>query len=357
MTYKKLLKVNRQSALQADSDTMKRIRLPDGRPLPKSYQDFCSELGFGKLFNLFEVFVPLKDENAPYALQSQIAQMKLMFLDYIHPFLGAGPEAAEITLLEHAVPFARSDEGQYLYWDLSKSLENGEYPIRYAYFSMQITGTPAGNSMAELIENMTCEKSRDILIFNYRPLKAVFSASGIKDLAPNGLSTVEDYEEFFIQKILHTPFKKLVAFGTAVAGNLFTQFGKYFGERKRSNEGEICEKSLAFLNRILHDPDSYTFGEIDHHKKELTAAIKVLSRKRKSTDHIDAELLHIADRLITTIYFLKTRDLIYMEGMITTTLHQLADNIGEAEAKKFGQHPVVLEETQKWIDNLSDVSP
>lgn len=355
--YKNRLKIKFKSALEVDQVQLKSFEIAPGKALPPSYKDFCLELGYGRLFDLFRVYIPLEDPESKESLQYNMKLMKQMVEDYAHPFLGRDRDPEELELLIDAVPFARSDQGQYLYWKADYLLDDGEYPIYYADFSRGITGTHAGDSIPEMIERLTSEEYvRYILIFSPRPLNARFTAFRKQDLIPIEFPTLEQLQDLFRLRFLEMPFKDLLIFSLAVCEDLFRSYESDFIERRRVAEAGLIKDVFTFLKETISYPERYSYGTLDHFQKELQATNKKLSRKKPGYDETDQKLSTIGGNVSAVIYFLKTRDLIYLEGLMATILYAIEDEVNIEDPKQAASDPHFLDQTQRLWERLNNLN-
>jgi hypothetical protein len=114
----------------ADADYLRNHRLADGLGFPPSYLDFATQLGWGRLCGLLLIYVPLGQYPDSWLVQSpKIKQYMDEFYEETEhdPFLlePDGYQGLERSLL----PFAMSENGEYLAWDLAHRTPDGELPI------------------------------------------------------------------------------------------------------------------------------------------------------------------------------------------------------------------------------------
>ncbi|UOQ55550.1 SMI1/KNR4 family protein [Hymenobacter cellulosivorans] len=115
---------------QPDSAYLAAHRFPDGNGFPPSYIDFATHLGWGKLCGLFLIYVPLGQHPDSWTVRSPwIKQAMDDFYEEMEhdPFLlePDGYEGIEYSL----IPFAMSENGEYLVWNLAHRQPNNELPI------------------------------------------------------------------------------------------------------------------------------------------------------------------------------------------------------------------------------------
>jgi hypothetical protein len=142
-----------------DSDFLRMHKFADGKGFPASYIDFAMKMGWGRLSGLFLIYIPLGQYRDSWQVQSlRIKQLMTAFYEemeydplFVEP---AGYPGIESTL----VPFARSENGEYLAWDTAARLPNGELPI-YVVTAHMGGIRFGGNSLQHFIETCTNEAS------------------------------------------------------------------------------------------------------------------------------------------------------------------------------------------------------
>jgi hypothetical protein len=117
---------------------------------------------------------PLSDSDHPDSFQVQSESMKELFDDYLNPPLDIVQRTENgAELISRALPFARSENGDFLFWDTGEPLSDGEYPIYLTDFSGGIN--LAGNALDEVIKNLIHpDHFRSVLFFHNKPLESTF---------------------------------------------------------------------------------------------------------------------------------------------------------------------------------------
>ena len=121
---------NQLVIVPADTAYLQAHKLADGQGFPDSYIAFATQLGWGRLCNLWLIYVPLGQYPDSWLVQNpKIKQvMNDFYAEMEHdPFLiePDGYEGIEYSL----IPFAMSENGEYLTWDIAHRASNGELPI------------------------------------------------------------------------------------------------------------------------------------------------------------------------------------------------------------------------------------
>jgi hypothetical protein len=151
-------------------------QLPDNLGFPPSYQEFAQVFGWGRLGGLFLIYVPLGDHpdswlvRSPYirtAMDEFYAEMELDDLFLLEPdgYLG---------LEKSLLPFAMSENGEYLAWDMAKRGPDNELPI-YVIASRMGGLRYGGANLNEFVESCLSEqKVTQVLGPSYTPLPPTF---------------------------------------------------------------------------------------------------------------------------------------------------------------------------------------
>ena len=142
---------NKESFVYGNANFLDTYQIIDGVGFPLSYIDFAKTLGFGRLCKLFLIYIPMGShpdswiEQTKYIKSTIIYCMENKLIDY-------EPDGSK-ELLERCVPFAMSENGQYLFWDPQKP-SNNELPI-YVLGSEMGAVRYAASSLYEFVENCT----------------------------------------------------------------------------------------------------------------------------------------------------------------------------------------------------------
>ena len=162
--------------MAADTTGLATYRLPDNLGFPPSYQAFARAFGWGRLGGLLLVYVPLGDYPDSWSVRSPAIRAALAEFyeawDYDDPFAlePDGYPGLENTLL----PFAMSENGEYLAWDTSKRAPDKELPI-YVIGARMGGLRYGGASLSEFMNNCLSESGvKQVLGPGYRPLSPTF---------------------------------------------------------------------------------------------------------------------------------------------------------------------------------------
>lgn len=110
----------------SDKQEMEQFRFSNGLGFPKSYIDFATTCGYGRLLDFFITYIPMG--NHPDSWYVQTKYIKMTILEAIRLNQAEYEPDGNKELLERAIPFAMSENGDYLFWDIIEMKDN-EYPI------------------------------------------------------------------------------------------------------------------------------------------------------------------------------------------------------------------------------------
>lgn len=164
-----------------DTHFLSSYKFKDNKGFPPSYISFSTEVGWGRLCELFLVYIPLTISH-PDSWQERSAYIKELMdsfyedvvedLDY--DFL-LEPDGNP-NLIKHAIPFAMSENGEYLVWDTLNRNEYDEFPI-YVLTSRMSGVRYGGNDIFQFIEScIDNDKVKNVLGSGYNKLLLKFES-------------------------------------------------------------------------------------------------------------------------------------------------------------------------------------
>lgn len=173
MHYNEILQVAGNPLVLPMDETAKML---NGAAFPPSFLAYGRELGYGLLCRLVIVYLPYAGEfeQHPDSWFIQSRKIKAIFEYYLDEMINVlEDDPAYPQLIAHGIPFARTENGEFLFWDGSKKQDNGELPIYFTDFSTGIYH--AGDSLYEFIANVTsAQHFKSVLRFTSQPLPATF---------------------------------------------------------------------------------------------------------------------------------------------------------------------------------------
>jgi hypothetical protein len=159
-----------------DTEYLANHRLPNNLGFPPSYQAFAKAFGWGRLGGLFLIYVPLGDYpdswlvRSPYIREAMDAFYAEMEPD--DPLL-LEPDGY-LSLERSLLPFAMSENGEYLAWDTSRRGPDKELPI-YVIASRMGGLRYGGANLNEFVERCLSEQVvKQVLGPSYPPLPPTF---------------------------------------------------------------------------------------------------------------------------------------------------------------------------------------
>lgn len=151
-------------------------RLADNLGFPPSYKAFAKDFGWGHLGNLFLIYVPLGAYPDSWLVRSSFIRKAMddfyQEMESDDPFL-LEPDGY-LGLQDTLLPFAMSENGEYLAWDISKRGPDKELPI-YVIASRMGGIRYGGADLQEFVERCLSEPEvKQVLGPGYPPLPPTF---------------------------------------------------------------------------------------------------------------------------------------------------------------------------------------
>lgn len=150
---------------------------PNGRKFPDSYIRFVKRYGYGLSCGSFLIYIPMNDHPDSWHVQNPI--FKERFLSVLE---WGDPEELKqdilfpdgsIELLHRAEPFAKSENGEYLFWDPDNGEQN-EFDIYITDFK-GVGFTKIAANLDEFFERVTnADIFKQVLPFHTTPLPKTF---------------------------------------------------------------------------------------------------------------------------------------------------------------------------------------
>lgn len=162
----------------ANKQEMENFRFENGLGFPASYIDFATTCGYGRLCGFFITYIPMGNHADSWYVQTKY--IKGAILEAIEQNLAEYEPDGSKELLERAVPFAMSENGDYLFWDITEMKDN-EYPI-YVLGDPMLAIWFGANNLYEFVEK--CNDSNAVkkilgsgmypLLPTFQPLKPFY---------------------------------------------------------------------------------------------------------------------------------------------------------------------------------------
>jgi hypothetical protein len=147
------LRILNNQITKVDLQFLENFQFSNGRKFPKSYREFAKKYGYGLLCDLFIIYVPLGDYCDSWINQTSV--LKETFHDFISNdwYLTLEPDGDESLILD-AVPFGKSENGEFLFWNISSEPQKDEFDIYITDFG-GIGVIKIAESMSEFINKIT----------------------------------------------------------------------------------------------------------------------------------------------------------------------------------------------------------
>lgn len=175
------LEVTGSTLEHGNTEFLHTYRFPNGKPFPRSYQEFVTTYGYGLSLGLFLIYIPLDDYGDSWNVRSE--EIQGTYIDDLEdeeeePWFDLEPDGS-VELMKRVVPFAASENGHYLFWDIENGKE-GEFDIYITDFKgMGII--KAATDLNEFIEKATgTETFKEVLPFSEKPLQKIFNPLAVK---------------------------------------------------------------------------------------------------------------------------------------------------------------------------------
>lgn len=146
-----------------------------GLRFPPSYIQFVNRFGYGRLCELFLVYVPLGGEFD--SLELRWAEIGETIRESLEADLVEFPPDGSVDLVRGLCPFGVSENGHTVAWDPSSHAEDGELDI-YMMGNKMLSVTRVGRSMREFVRAVSSADVKRVLGIGYEPLPICFRPLG-----------------------------------------------------------------------------------------------------------------------------------------------------------------------------------
>jgi len=173
------LKVKGEIIEKGDFVSLNSHTFINGRKFPKSYIDFVEKYGYGLSCDLFLIYIPMDEYPDSFFLRSEeiISTYQDVLDDEDELWFDLEPDITYIQLKD-LIPFAMSENGHYLFWDINSNNNQNELDIYITDFR-GIGFTKVANNLYDFFENITSENtfknilpsSEKSLLKTFKPLK------------------------------------------------------------------------------------------------------------------------------------------------------------------------------------------
>ena len=158
-----------------DLPALSTYRFNNGRKFPLSYIRFVTKYGYGLTVDLFHIYIPLSEHGDSIFIRSDEIR-STYYEDVVNGDIWF-EVAADISLstLKNLYPFASSDNGEYLFWDInSYNKEDDEMDIYMTDFR-SIELRKVASNLNEFIDKITdINRYKELIPFSIQPLPRIF---------------------------------------------------------------------------------------------------------------------------------------------------------------------------------------
>lgn len=157
-----------------DLKSLENYRFTNGRRFPTSYQNFVKRFGYGKVLGEWIFYIPMGNYGDSWDIRSE--EIRSTYYDDVMQgdvWFDLDPDVS-IEILKHLIPFASSENGYYLFWDIESHPSNDEFDILITDFRGSGFRKIA-TSIDELFAKMTNRFDfKEILPFRQEPYPPIF---------------------------------------------------------------------------------------------------------------------------------------------------------------------------------------
>lgn len=108
-------------------------KFSNGRSFPKSYIHFVQNYGYGLTSNLYLIYIPMDNYCDSWQHQSQIMRSIFDMTIKEEIYVDFEPDG-NYELIKAAIPFGKSENGDFLFWDINSNSELDEFDIYITNF-------------------------------------------------------------------------------------------------------------------------------------------------------------------------------------------------------------------------------
>lgn len=168
------LKIIGKPTFFGDLKCLENYTFTNGRKFPNSYQKFVKKFGYGKVLGEWFIYIPMGDYGDSWCIRSEEIK-STYYNDLIQGDLWFNLEPdASIEILKQLIPFASSENGYYLFWNIESQPSNDEFDI----FMTDFRGSgfrKVATSVDELIVKLTDSfRLKEIMPFRQESYSPIF---------------------------------------------------------------------------------------------------------------------------------------------------------------------------------------
>lgn len=167
------LKLLNNKIEKGDLFLLKNYKFPNGRMFPESYVNFVNKYGYGLSANMFIIYIPINNNDSFFIRSQEIVSTYQDVLDNESELWFELLPDASYDLLKHLVPFAMSENGHYLFWNIESNNSN-EFDIYITDFKGS-GFIKAGENLYDFFNKITSVSYfKEVLPYQISPLPNTF---------------------------------------------------------------------------------------------------------------------------------------------------------------------------------------
>ena len=173
----KKFNLNKTNSLKVECtlNLVEQHTFPNGRSFPSSYTHFVSDYGYGLSMGLFLIYIPIESHPDSFFIRSKaIMSTYQNVLDNEDELWFDLGNDLQYSNLKHLIPFASSENGHYLFWDISSHPKENEFDIYITDFRA-LPFTCIGHDLYQFFDKVTSSDTyKQVLPFSQKPLPKTF---------------------------------------------------------------------------------------------------------------------------------------------------------------------------------------
>lgn len=169
------LKTTSNSINIGDTLALHHFSFANGRKFPSSYISFVERYGYGLACGLFIIYIPMGDYPDSFFVRSNeiISTYQDVLDNKTELWFDVKPDL-EYDNLKHLIPFGMSENGDYLFWDITSEESREEMSIYITDFRA-LGFLKVANDLYEFFEKVTSlDKYKTVLPFENKVLPNTF---------------------------------------------------------------------------------------------------------------------------------------------------------------------------------------
>lgn len=160
-----------------DLDFLENFRFSNKRKFPISYKKFVKEYGYGRALGGWFIYIPMGNYGDSWLEQNPLFKERFEYvLDWDEEIVDMilEPDGSR-ELMQKCEPFAKSEDGSYLFWDIESQPIEEEFDIYLTDFS-GLGVRKVATSIDELFDKMTDNNLFKEVepLFRQEPYPAIF---------------------------------------------------------------------------------------------------------------------------------------------------------------------------------------